>query len=34
MKRRLLVGLLPLCAGVLVATGCAGPAGLTGAPGA
>jgi outer membrane protein OmpA-like peptidoglycan-associated protein len=36
MKRRLLVSLLPLCAGVLVAVGCtgpAGPAGMTGAQG-
>ncbi len=32
MRRRLLVALLPLCAGVLVAVGCAGPAGPTGAP--
>ena len=34
MRRRLLVALLPLCAGVLVAVGCTGPAGLTGATGA
>ena len=34
MKRRLLVSLLPLCAGVLVAVGCAGPAGPTGMTGA
>ena len=34
MRRRLLVTLLPLCAGVLVAVGCAGPAGQTGPPGA
>jgi outer membrane protein OmpA-like peptidoglycan-associated protein len=36
MKRRLLVSLLPLCAGVLLAVGCtgpAGPAGMTGAQG-
>ena len=36
MKRRLLVALLPLCAGALVAIGCtgpAGPAGMTGAQG-
>jgi outer membrane protein OmpA-like peptidoglycan-associated protein len=33
MKRRLLAGLLPLCAGVLVAVGCTGPAGPMGAPG-
>jgi outer membrane protein OmpA-like peptidoglycan-associated protein len=36
MKRRLLVALLPLCAGVLLAVGCtgpAGPAGMTGAQG-
>jgi hypothetical protein len=29
MRRRLLVALLPLCAGALVAVGCTGPAGLT-----
>jgi len=34
MRRRLLVALLPLCAGALVAVGCTGPAGLTGATGA
>lgn len=34
MKRRLLVALLPVCAGVLLATGCTGPAGMTGAQGA
>jgi outer membrane protein OmpA-like peptidoglycan-associated protein len=34
MKRQLLVALLPLCAGVLLATGCTGPAGMTGAQGA
>ena len=33
MKRRRLAGLLPLCAGVLVAVGCTGPAGPMGAPG-
>ena len=33
MTRRLLVTLLPLYAGVLVAMGCTGPAGLTGATG-
>ena len=33
MKRRLLVALLPLCAGALVAVGCTGPAGMTGAQG-
>ena len=36
MKRRLLIALLPLCAGVLLAVGCtgpAGPAGMTGAQG-
>ncbi len=34
MKRRLLIALLPLCAGVLVAVGCTGPAGPTGMTGA
>jgi outer membrane protein OmpA-like peptidoglycan-associated protein len=34
MKRRLLVSLLPLCAGVLLAVGCAGPAGPAGMTGA
>jgi outer membrane protein OmpA-like peptidoglycan-associated protein len=34
MKRRLLVALLPLCAGVLVAVACTGPAGPTGMTGA
>jgi outer membrane protein OmpA-like peptidoglycan-associated protein len=34
MKRRLLVSLLPLCAGVLVAVGCTGPAGPVGMTGA
>lgn len=34
MKRRLLVALLPLCAGVLLAVGCMGPAGPTGMTGA
>jgi len=40
MKRRLLIALLPLCAGVLLAVGCTGPAGpagptgMTGAQGA
>ena len=34
MKRRELVALLPLCAGLLVAVGCTGPAGMTGATGA
>lgn len=34
MKRQLLVTLLPLCAGVLVAVGCTGPAGPTGMTGA
>jgi len=33
-KRRLLSALLPLCAGVLVAVGCTGPAGPTGMTGA
>ena len=33
MKHRLLGTLLPLCAGMLVAVGCTGPAGLTGAQG-
>jgi outer membrane protein OmpA-like peptidoglycan-associated protein len=33
MRRRLLVALLPLCAGMFVAAGCAGPTGLTGATG-
>ena len=34
MKRRLLVALLPLCAGALLAVGCTGPAGPTGMTGA
>ena len=34
MRRRLLVSLLPLCAGALVAVACTGPAGMTGATGA
>ena len=34
MKRRLLFALLPLCAGVLLAVGCTGPAGPTGMTGA
>src|ERR1700687_5435599 len=33
MRRRLVVALLPLCAGLFVAAGCAGPTGLTGATG-
>jgi outer membrane protein OmpA-like peptidoglycan-associated protein len=33
MKRRMLVALLPLCAGLLVAVGCTGPTGMTGAQG-
>jgi outer membrane protein OmpA-like peptidoglycan-associated protein len=33
MKRRMLVALLPLCAGLLVVVGCTGPTGMTGAQG-